>query len=130
MKTKLVALLICLAGPALAVDCVDENYKGKSYTTCTVDVATSGIDLFLYKPDGTPYGQFAALDRALITQGKQLAFAMNAGMYHEKRDPVGHYVENGKQLKGLITSAGPGNLACSQTASYASAAPARMCMRR
>lgn len=109
MKAKLSALLLCFASPALAVDCVDEDYKGNSFTKCTVDVAASDLSLFLYKPDGKPYGQFTTLDRALLAKGKKIAFAMNAGMYHEKRDPVGHYVENGQQLKGVITSAGPGN---------------------
>ncbi len=109
MKAKLAALFFCLAGPAMSVECVDEVYQDNGYTKCTVDVKTADMSLFLYKPDGKPYGQFTTLDRALIATGKQLAFAMNAGMYHEKRDPVGHYVENGKQLKGLITNAGPGN---------------------
>ena len=109
MKAKLAALFFCLAGPATAVECVDEVYKGNSYTKCTVDVTTSNLALFLYNSDGEPYGQFSTLDRKLIKQGKKLAFAMNAGMYHEKRDPVGHYVEDGNQLKGLITNAGPGN---------------------
>lgn len=109
MRTKLAALFLCLAGMGQAADCVDETYKGNSYTKCTVDVANSDLALFLYKPDGKPYGQFTTLDRALIARGKQLDFAMNAGMYHEKRDPVGHYVENGTELKGVVASAGPGN---------------------
>ena len=109
MKARFAALFLCLASPALAVDCVDEEYKVNSYTKCTVDVAASDLSLFLYKPDGKPYGQFTTLDRALIAKGKKIAFAMNAGMYHEKRDPVGHYVENGEQLKGVVTNAGPGN---------------------
>ena len=109
MKVKLAALFMCLASPAVAIDCVDQDYKNNSYTKCVVDLNTSNIDLFLYKPDGKPYGQFSTLDRALIAKGKKLAFAMNAGMYHEKRDPVGHYVENGTPLKNLILSAGPGN---------------------
>jgi len=109
MRASLTALFLTIASLANAADCVDETYKGNSYTKCTVDVSTSDLALFLYKPDGKPYGQFATLDRALIANGKKLAFAMNAGMYHEKRDPVGHYVENGKQLKGIISNAGPGN---------------------
>jgi len=109
MRASLTALFLTIASLANAADCVDETYKGNSYTKCTVDVSTSNLALFLYKPDGKPYGQFATLDRALIANGKKLAFAMNAGMYHEKRDPVGHYVENGKQLKGIISNAGPGN---------------------
>ena len=109
MKANLVALIICLASPTLAIECADEYFEGNSYTKCSVDVRSSNIELYLYKLDGKPYGHFTALERALMAQGKKLTFAMNAGMYHEQRDPVGYYVENGMKLKGLITSAGPGN---------------------
>jgi uncharacterized protein YigE (DUF2233 family) len=34
---------------------------------------------------------------------------MNAGMYHDDRAPVGHYVENGTEQMRVITSDGPGN---------------------
>ncbi len=34
---------------------------------------------------------------------------MNAGMYHPALDPVGLYVENGRQFVGPSTRAGPGN---------------------
>ena len=109
MKANLVALIISLASPTLAIECADEYFEGNSYTKCSVDVRSSNIELYLYKLDGKPYGHFTALERALMAQGKKLTFAMNAGMYHEQRDPVGYYVENGMKLKGLITSAGPGN---------------------
>ncbi|MGR3467587.1 MAG: phosphodiester glycosidase family protein [Shimia sp.] len=35
--------------------------------------------------------------------------AMNGGMYHADRRPVGHYVEDGVEAMRVITSAGPGN---------------------
>jgi uncharacterized protein YigE (DUF2233 family) len=34
---------------------------------------------------------------------------MNAGMYHDDRSPVGHYIENGQELRRVIPNAGPGN---------------------
>lgn len=67
------------------------------------------LALFLYDTDGTPFGHFSNVDAALRAQGKSLGFAMNAGMYHDDRAPVGHYVENGKVLQGVISNAGPGN---------------------
>ncbi|MFC3119046.1 phosphodiester glycosidase family protein [Jhaorihella thermophila] len=39
----------------------------------------------------------------------RLAFAMNAGMYHDDRSPVGHYVEDGQEQMRVIPNAGPGN---------------------
>jgi uncharacterized protein YigE (DUF2233 family) len=111
MRTLISAFItfLGLATAATALDCRDETYLANSYTTCTVDLATDDLRLFLYKPDGAPFGQFTSLARELRSSGKTLAFAMNAGMYHEDRSPVGYYVENGKQLQRVIPNAGPGN---------------------
>lgn len=49
------------------------------------------------------------LEEALRSQGKRLVFAMNAGMFDPARAPVGLYVENGRQLRPLVLSDGPGN---------------------
>jgi uncharacterized protein YigE (DUF2233 family) len=48
------------------------------------------------------------VDNALA-EGMRLGVAMNAGMFHEDRSPVGLYVEDGEQEMRIITSAGPGN---------------------
>jgi uncharacterized protein YigE (DUF2233 family) len=47
--------------------------------------------------------------QATLAPGEHLAFAMNAGMYHADRAPVGLFVENGQERHGIVTSAGPGN---------------------
>lgn len=113
MKQFLVFLFLCAFGPAMAQTdhspCRDVTYLSTSYTVCTVDLTTDRIGLFLYNDAGTPYGQFSSLDRMLLDTGKQLGFAMNAGMYHEDRAPVGHYIENGTELQTVIPNAGPGN---------------------
>ncbi|MBT8412516.1 MAG: phosphodiester glycosidase family protein, partial [Octadecabacter sp.] len=51
-------------------------------------------------------GSFAAVE---AHTGRTLAFAMNAGMYHDDRDPVGHYIEDGIEEMRVISSDGPGN---------------------
>jgi len=58
---------------------------------------------------GTPYGDFGPLAKALEEKGETLVFAMNAGMYHDDRSPVGLYVENYDELKKISTKDGPGN---------------------
>ena len=104
------ALLIgWVAGLATAEVCRDEAYQGNSFSTCEVDLNADTLGLFLYAPDGSPYGYFNTLNTALGAQGKKLGFAMNAGMYHEDRAPVGYYLENGKELQRVISAAGPGN---------------------
>ncbi|MEM8730289.1 MAG: phosphodiester glycosidase family protein [Pseudomonadota bacterium] len=92
---------------ASAVSCRDLSFDGNRYTICEVDAATEDLRLFLNRPGGTPFGQFSAVAAAL--RPERLAFAMNAGMYHDDRSPVGHYVENGLELKRVIPNAGPGN---------------------
>jgi len=107
---RLFALLWAVAaGPAQAVECELLTHDGTEFTICEVDATTQDLRLFLDGPDGAGYGQFTTLDRALSEKGQKLAFAMNAGMYHEDRSPVGLYVENGRERAGLVTRAGPGN---------------------
>ena len=105
----LVLLCMLWAGPALAVSCEDVRYGNNRYTVCTVLPAEEELRLFLYDDSGLPYGQFGAIERALNADGKALGFAMNAGMYHDDRAPVGHYVENGTEVMRVIPNAGPGN---------------------
>lgn len=107
MLRLLIPLALLLPQMALAVTCRDIDFEGASYSACTV-TATEDLRLFLNGPDG-PYGSFAAVDTALEPQGKMLAFAMNAGMYHEDLRAVGLYVENGVEAAGIVTSDGPGN---------------------
>jgi uncharacterized protein YigE (DUF2233 family) len=106
------AIAACLALPTLAgadVACEDIAFDGNRYTTCTVDLSRDDLRLFWKDEKGALFGHFRRLDQALASDGKALAFAMNAGMYHANRDPVGHYVEGGKVETPVISSAGPGN---------------------
>jgi uncharacterized protein YigE (DUF2233 family) len=91
------------------VSCEDRSFDGLSYTACEVDPREDDLRLFLNAPSGDPYGQFSTVDAELSKAGKTLAFAMNAGMYHDDRSPVGHYIENGKEIMRVIPNAGPGN---------------------
>ena len=85
--------LMLLAGPAAAVTCEDTRHLGASYTICTVSAAED-VQLFLRDRSGTILGSFSAIE---ADTGRSLLFAMNAGMYHEDRAPVGHYIEDGTE---------------------------------
>ncbi|MEM6311173.1 MAG: phosphodiester glycosidase family protein [Pseudomonadota bacterium] len=104
-----VALLTTAGVVWSAPTCKKQEHAGRSFTVCTVDITTDPLRLFLMDDTGTPLGHFSRVNEALETDGKVLSFAMNAGMYHADRRPVGLYVEHGKQSQRLITSAGPGN---------------------
>lgn len=103
----LLLALIWAGMPGWAVTCEDIAYGSDSFTVCSVDPAREDLRLFHADDSGAVLGSFTAVDNAL-TDG-DLAFAMNAGMYHPDRAPVGYYVENGVQTMRLVTNAGPGN---------------------
>ncbi len=101
------SVLVASAACAHAA-CRNDKIEGARYVICTFD-ARDGIELFLRDDKGATLGQFGRVGEALQKRGRTLLFAMNAGMYHEDRSPVGLYVENGTQLKRLSTANGPGN---------------------
>lgn len=109
-RAVLAALLICIF-PAVAgaVECRNVSFEDNRYTVCEVDAARETLRLFLDDPDGTPWGHFNRLETALNAEGQSLAFAMNAGMYHQDRAPVGHYVEDGEERMRVVPDPGPGN---------------------
>ncbi|WP_082515343.1 phosphodiester glycosidase family protein [Methylobacterium sp. Leaf112] len=94
------------ASPPAAAPCRPVQAEGETYTVCTVDLRREKVRLFWRGPDGQPYSSLSTLgDR----QGPSLRFAMNAGMYDKDQAPVGLYVEEGRELKGVSTANGPGN---------------------
>jgi uncharacterized protein YigE (DUF2233 family) len=106
VRLALALLLVWPALPAAAVTCENISYLGKSYTACTVDPAVDDLRLFLRDGDSI-LGSFRAIEG--LPDVTALPFAMNAGMYHADRAPVGHYVENGVEVMRVIPNAGPGN---------------------
>lgn len=100
-----VALATADAGHAA---CRNATIEDAAYVICEFD-AHDDIELFLRDASGAPLRQFERVREALAARKRTLLFAMNAGMYHEDRSPVGLYVENGRELKKLSTADGPGN---------------------
>ncbi|MEP2028740.1 MAG: phosphodiester glycosidase family protein [Paracoccaceae bacterium] len=110
MIRALVTAVLGFCGvPVWANSCDNFTYDRVPYTICEVDLDETSLRLFLNNEAGAPFGHFAAINRSLEKDGKQLGFAMNAGMYHDDRAPVGHYVEDGTEKMRVITSDGPGN---------------------
>lgn len=105
MRLWLAIGLAVSGGSAAAVTCRDVTFDGLGYTTCDVFPAREALRLFLRDGQGRPFGEFGAVERAF----GPLAFAMNGGMYHPDRAPVGLYVEDGRQEMPLLTGASDGN---------------------
>ena len=108
-KVILPAVFALLASPALAVTCTEVTSEGSDFTVCRVAPGSEELRLFRANKNGTPYGNFTALEQALKPEGKVLSFATNGGMYHEDRGPVGHYIEDGTEEMRVIPNKGPGN---------------------
>jgi len=98
-------VLLLSATPAAAVTCENIDHLGTSFTVCEV-LASDDIQLFLRDDEGTILGGFGAVE---AHEGRALTFAMNAGMYHANRDPVGHYIEDSTEEMRVVPNAGPGN---------------------
>lgn len=102
-----------IAGAAGAAEssrgCSSVSHEAKDYIVCRFDPREDDIRLFLNGASGKPYGHFNFLNDALAAKNETLLFAMNAGMYHEDRSPVGLYVENGEFLSRLNSNDGYGN---------------------
>ena len=103
------AALVALAAPAAGASCDTVIFDELPFTVCTVDPAEEDLRLFLRNEAGVPYGSFRRLNQALEAEGLQLDVAMNGGMYHPDRRPVGLYIENGVEEMRLLTNASPGN---------------------
>ena len=111
MKTFVAILIlsnVIFAGVALAA-CEYVTFEDASFAVCEADPATDDIRLFLEDEAGETLGTFGALETHVVAMGKTLTFAMNAGMYHPNRSPVGLYIEDGDTLSQIVTREGPGN---------------------
>ena len=109
IRAFLLFFVLSLASIATAQECRETEFEGNRFTICEVDASQADLRLFLKGEDGKILGQFSSIDQLLKAQGRQLAFAMNAGMYHKDRDPVGYYLENGTEIMHVVPKAGPGN---------------------
>lgn len=109
----LLPVLLALLLPACSQEnegpCQTRNFENLPYLVCAFEAGEDDIRLFLRDETGAPFGQFDRLANHVASKGGSLVFAMNAGMYHDDRRPVGLYVEEGEAEMGLVRSAGPGN---------------------
>jgi uncharacterized protein YigE (DUF2233 family) len=107
VRLALALLALLLPHVAEAKGCRNDSFEGVPMTVCEV---TAGADLrlFLNGPDGN-FGSFSAVNSVLATTGETLGFAMNAGMYHRDRTPVGLFVDRGREVSPIVIRKGPGN---------------------
>ncbi len=104
-------ILIAMASSASAQGraCSPIAHAGENYVVCQVDLRMHRLDLFWKDRKGEPYGSLSGLNRRLQSEGQRPLFTMNAGMYHAELDPVGLYIQNGREFVRASTANGPGN---------------------
>jgi uncharacterized protein YigE (DUF2233 family) len=103
------AALLTACSPVQEGPCETRIFEAMPYLVCRFDPAEDDIRLFLRDETGAPFGQFDRVANSVAAEGGSLIFAMNAGMYHDDRRPVGLYVEEQESEMGLVKNAGPGN---------------------
>lgn len=92
-----------------SMGCMEMRIAKARYVVCQFDPEAADLRLFLQRDETQVYGSFDHLSAALESKGERLRFAMNAGMYHRDRSPVGLYIEDGHRHKRANTNEGPGN---------------------
>lgn len=107
-RAALAALTAAVAHPSSAATCRHVEFEANGYAVCEV-AAGEDLRLWLNDPRGKPLGTFDRLREAVEADGGRLVFAMNAGMYHPDRRPVGLYVEDGEARSKLVRATGSGN---------------------
>ncbi len=93
---------------AAQAGCEIRSFEGNSYSVCSA-TTQEDVRLFHSDPEDRLFGGFPAVNRHLEADGKHLSFAMNAGMYHEDRRPVGLYIEDGVEYSAIADGGGFGN---------------------
>ncbi|UWQ95598.1 phosphodiester glycosidase family protein [Rhodobacteraceae bacterium M385] len=107
IRTLLLATFL-FAPTISAAQCETVLFDDAEFTACEVEMTGADVRLFLRDEAGEVLGTFGRVE-SLLPEGARLDVAMNAGMFHEDRSPVGLYVENGEEEMRIITSDGPGN---------------------
>lgn len=78
---------------------IGENDHGVRYRALVVKPRS--LELFLDDDHSQGLGHFQDLKQQLSRNGKDLAFAMNAGIYGQDGRPLGLHVENGNLIRSL-----------------------------
>lgn len=95
------------ATPGVATACKAISFEGKRFTECIAIPGKHRIDTRITGSDGVIYRGFARLAADIDT--RDVAFAVNGGMYDVASRPIGYYAQNGERLYALNTRDAAGN---------------------
>lgn len=110
---RILALLAVIASPVACTRTIhgvgthDVDFASVHYRVVTLDLARADLGLHWRDPaNGKPFATIEALRQWGVAQHQELLFAANAGIYDAANEPLGMYVEDGKQIKPLNTAHG------------------------
>ncbi len=107
------AIILFVASQSLGIAaeplCAATSFEGNAYSVCRINLRDMRLETYNLDDAGQPLASFDALAESVKAQGKELRFAMNAGMFDVNLKPIGLYVEDGAQSKKLNTRNGYGN---------------------
>ena len=79
------------------------TYRNQNFQIVKVDLRKNEVQFFWKNKKGKLIRSLGNLKKEIEADGKELLFAMNAGMYQRDRNPQGLFIENGKTIKALDT---------------------------
>ncbi len=102
-----VATFLVVGGMPGRTEAQIQEFEGIRHRVYRIDPAREKLEVFWKDSNGQPFTTFKKLQTHLATQGKQLRFATNAGIYEPGFIPTGLHIENGKTLVPLNRQPGP-----------------------
>lgn len=85
------------------------NFGGVVYHTYVVDVRQAALNFYFSNPVGNQLYSIENLRRYLNNRSETLLFAANGGMFDDFRQPLGLFVQNGKEIAPINLNQGVGN---------------------
>jgi len=85
------------------------NYGEYLFDVVKINLKKDDLAIFLKDNKDILYRNFERLEKSLLTQNRELLFAMNGGIFEEGGVPTGLYIENGKIISPINTANGKGN---------------------
>ena len=87
--------------------CAQQSFEGDRFTVCHAE--SGRIELVAATRSETPIRNLADLEASLGGRAKDVAFAMNAGMFDEEGRPIGLAIVDGKAVHPINLRKGSGN---------------------
>jgi uncharacterized protein YigE (DUF2233 family) len=92
---------------AAATPCTQQSFDSSRFTVC--NAGNGRIELVAASRGETPVRRLAGLEASLGGRARNVAFAMNAGMFDEDGRPIGLAIVAGKPVHAINLKKGGGN---------------------